>query len=83
MTTTWEQYWQKKADALRDRAHHLSREGYPELAEQYQEEAEDITQAFLADAVITTDSGVAVKQPPEPNWDGLEELERRWLHGDR
>jgi hypothetical protein len=79
----WVRYWQQKAKTVRYEARRLDDRGYPELAEQYREEAEEIERRFLADAVLVEESAIAVPAEPTLNFEDLKELEKRYLDGDR
>ena len=83
MIPAWIAYWKKKAILAERKALSYQRAGYPELAEQYHEEAQEITERFLADAVIVEDTGVAAPTEPDLNFESLSELEKRYLDGDR
>ena len=73
MIPEWTRFWRQKQVEAQREAHRLR--DYPEIADEYEEEAEEIYSQFLADAVIAADPGV--------EWDGLDELEKRFLDGDR
>lgn len=79
MIPAWAKYWKRKADEAEFAAHRMRE--YPELADEYQEEADDIRGTFLADAVIVEDAA----NPTIAGWDSLNlsELEKRYLDGDR
>ena len=88
MIPEWERYWSAKADNADRLAQRMDRDGYPELADEYREEAQEIRSRFLADAVIVEvvddiEPAVAVPDDPGINFDHLEELEKRYLDGDR
>lgn len=75
MIPAWTRFWRQKHDeALREAR---SLRDYPEIAAEYEEEAEEIQSRFLADAVI------AAPSDPGVEWEGLGELEKRMLDGDR
>jgi hypothetical protein len=83
MIPEWTRYWLKKARKARHEAERFDGRGYPELADQYREEAEEIERRFLADAIIVDDPAIAVTKEPDLNFENLEELEKRYLDGDR
>lgn len=88
MIPEWERYWSRKADNADDLARQMDRAGYPELADEYREEAQEIRSRFLADAVLVEvvdepEPAVAVTEDPGTNFEDLEELENRYVYGDR
>lgn len=80
MIREWTKYWRKKAEEAEHQARKLHE--YPELAAAYEEEAEEIRHAFLADAVIVEEDP---RNPTIEGWDTMElsELEKRYRSGDR
>ncbi len=88
MIPEWERYWSRKAEGADRLAQRMERDGYPELADEYREEAQEIRSRFLADAVLVEavdepEPAVAVTEDPGTNFENLEELEKRYLDGDR
>jgi hypothetical protein len=88
MIPEWERYWSLKADDADRLAQRMDRDGYPELGDEYREEAQEIRSRFLADAVIIdmpddVEPAVAIPEDPGIDFEGLEELEKRYLDGDR
>lgn len=88
MIPEWERYWSRKAEDADRLALRMERAGYPELADEYREEAQEIRSRFLADAVIVEavdepEPAVAVPEDPGINFEDLEELEKRYAFGDR
>jgi hypothetical protein len=75
MIPEWTRFWRKKQAEAQREVHRLR--DYPEIAAEYQEEADEIGGRFLADAVI------AATEDPGVEWDGLDELEKRMIDGDR
>jgi hypothetical protein len=79
MITEWARFWRKRANEAERNAHRFR--DYPELAEQYFEEAAEIQDRFLADAVIVEDPTNATIEAMDMA--DLAELEKRYLDGDR